>query len=584
MTGNRDETAFGTGLALLALAVAVGLVVQSAAAGAVAPADQDPTPDPPADDSSRQPGSDEETPDEENATTGIGSGGGGTSATLARSVHTQQRGDVVQLKLEFSGRARQARVTLGSAAKVGYEVRFRVRDGDRDGEVVVYWNTATSHAPDAGLSVDGSGGDEFSSGPTVVEGTDEPVEPAEYPVSVVVHATDTETDLGRVVVKERAAHDLTVHSAPASVQAFESVREVERAAAGRSGVDEIAVSERASDWVVVRLDASGLSGQAEAALDGDVDGLRLTVEESSATVGPNEQPIRMPLDANVSLFANVPRDRYYLVFRASELLDAGAEVGDEFTVTFAADERNAVTETNETLTTTFTVVEGRASVDLEADELLASATRTAEVTGTTSWAPGTRLLVHLHSSGGPGNATAFTAEAEAVVAADGSWTARVDLSEAVAGQSVDVRVFHRNTSVLQVDAEGELGQLEASVGFANQVADDGGTLVVVDSVSLERGGFVTIRKNGPRGPVIGVSDYLGPGTHENVPVRLDVNETVTNETRLAAVAHVDTDGNRQFGYVVTDGAVDGPYTDYGFPVAAVATVYAEAPLDSEEQP
>ncbi len=589
MTGKRHDVAFGTGLALLAAAVAVGLAIQAAAAP-LAAGPQDVTPGSPAEESS--PGAAPETPDGGNgtaSTTGLGDGDDGTGVTLAEGVRTQQRGDVVELTFEFHGRAREARVTLGSVEAVGYEVRFGIRDGDGDGEVVVRWNTATSDAPDAGLAVqhEGSGWDEdaFTRGPRVIEGTSDPVEPATYPVSVVRSDTGTETDLGTVSLEERSATDLTVHAAPASVPTFETVSAVEQAAATAGADATVAVGERASDWVILRLDASGLSGQVDAAadLDGAVDGLTLAVEEADATVGPNEAPVRMRLDGNATLLSDGPHDRYYLAFRASELIEAGAEVGDRFTATFAADERNAVTGTNETLSTTFSLVDGRASVDLEAGELLAGATEEARVTGTTTWAPGTELLVQLHGSGGPGNATTFTDRAHAVVARDGTWTATFDLSDGVAGQAVDAMVFHGNSSVMLADAPGELGRLRASVEFDSQVAADDGTLVVVDSVTLERGGFVAVHDGGPGGQVIGVSDYLEPGTHEDVRIRLDVNATVTNRTRLAAVAHADADGNRQFGFVVTDGEVDRPYTDHSFPVAAVATVYAEAQLESEEQ-
>ena len=63
---------------------------------------------------------------------------------------------------------------------------------------------------------------------------------------------------------------------------------------------------------------------------------------------------------------------------------------------------------------------------------------------------------------------------------------------------------------------------EATVSFADQDSD--GTTVVVDEVFVSEGGFVTIHDTtlatNPFLSVVGVSEYLPPGTHRNVEVRL----------------------------------------------------------------
>lgn len=381
--------------------------------------------------------------------------------TLEENVRRQARGDVVVLTFEFSGGAEEARVTLGSSEDVSFEVEFTVRDGDGDGTVVVLWNTAESHAPGAGLSVqsDGQGPDEdgFSEGPNVVDDVTYPVEPAEYPVSVVTAATGVETDLGTVFVEERSSENLTVHTAPASAESFESAADVERAASSAAAGETIAVGDRAQDWVVLRLNASGLTNDlGEAAdLDDDSDGVTLTVEQDRETRRMNDGPTNMSLGGNATLYVGGD-DSYYLVFEPSALLDAGADIGDRFTANFSVNETHELTETNETLSATFTLVEGTASFDLE-DGTIAAAGENATVTGTSTWAPGTELIVHLRSSDASGNGTPFTERMDTVeVADDGTWNATVDLTEQAPGQEVTAMLFHAHSKAKLESVEGEL--------------------------------------------------------------------------------------------------------------------------------
>jgi hypothetical protein len=125
----------------------------------------------------------------------------------------------------------------------------------------------------------------------------------------------------------------------------------------------------------------------------------------------------------------------------------------------------------------------------------------------------------------------------------------------------------------------------ADVTFENQTTD--GTTVVVDSVTMSEGGFVAIHDSSlfdgnVIGSVIGVSDYLEPGTHEDVEVTLydvpgadfDVDRLPADET-LVAMPHLDTDGDEQYGFVATGGEVDGPYTEDGNAVIDTAEVTVE---------
>jgi flagellar protein FlaJ len=84
----------------------------------------------------------------------------------------------------------------------------------------------------------------------------------------------------------------------------------------------------------------------------------------------------------------------------------------------------------------------------------------------------------------------------------------------------------------------------AQVTFEEGDVENGA--VVVDSVSISKGGFLTIRVYQDDGEIIGVSEYLEPGTHENV--RIEVSSSPRQGAELFAVPHIDTNGNEEFDW------------------------------------
>ena len=110
----------------------------------------------------------------------------------------------------------------------------------------------------------------------------------------------------------------------------------------------------------------------------------------------------------------------------------------------------------------------------------------------------------------------------------------------------------------------------ATVNFENQATD--GKSVTVDSVVLSEGGFVAIHDTRLLDgqaveSVIGITDYLTPGEHRNVPARLfdvdggdfDGQEELEETQSLIAMPHRDTDGDEEYDFVENNGGNDGPY-------------------------
>jgi PGF-CTERM protein len=99
----------------------------------------------------------------------------------------------------------------------------------------------------------------------------------------------------------------------------------------------------------------------------------------------------------------------------------------------------------------------------------------------------------------------------------------------------------------------------AQVTFESQTSEDGN--VTVQSATLHDGGFVTIHdasllEGAVFDSVRGTSEYLGPGTSENVSIALDEFE---ESGTLIAMPHRDTNGNEQYDFVSSEGAEDSPY-------------------------
>ncbi|MXV62122.1 hypothetical protein GS429_08615 [Natronorubrum sp. JWXQ-INN-674] len=149
--------------------------------------------------------------------------------------------------------------------------------------------------------------------------------------------------------------------------------------------------------------------------------------------------------------------------------------------------------------------------------------------------------------------------------------------EAELSQFLEVEVSQQLEEIEELEGE-------AAIAFADQ--DSEGESVVVDSVDLSEGGFVAIYDGDtaaadPAG-VIGVSNYLEAGAHDDVEI--DLEEPIEDEQPLVAVAHHDTTGDETFQYAETDGEADDPYTTLGgSPIVDSAIVTVDDPDDPEPE-
>jgi hypothetical protein len=126
----------------------------------------------------------------------------------------------------------------------------------------------------------------------------------------------------------------------------------------------------------------------------------------------------------------------------------------------------------------------------------------------------------------------------------------------------------------------------ASVTFDGQKTH--GSSVQVAETDLSDGGFVAIHDSSLLdgevfGSVIGVTEYLEAGDHEDVEAHLFDEEMVDGaefdqdeleeDCTLIAMPHLDTDDNEEYNFLASNGEEDGPYVDEdGNPVVDDAQV------------
>jgi hypothetical protein len=120
---------------------------------------------------------------------------------------------------------------------------------------------------------------------------------------------------------------------------------------------------------------------------------------------------------------------------------------------------------------------------------------------------------------------------------------------------------------------------------ADAAASDGET-AVVDRVTLHNGGFVTVHDSSLLDGAVfesirGTSEYLTPGTHEDVEITLE--DPLADDDTLFAMAHLDTNGNEAYDFPNSEGAEDGPYVAAGGPVMGALDVTVEDMGDEDDE-
>lgn len=224
--------------------------------------------------------------------------------------------------------------------------------------------------------------------------------------------------------------------------------------------------------------------------------------------------------------------------------------------------------------------------------------RCHRITGQTSVAPGTQLPFRFDGKG-----DRYPIEETAVVAADRSVTTMIE-ADLPSNATFEASVPSFSNATVGVIVGSDSPAILSSAHMENQSVRNG--TVTVDNTVTAAGGFIVlypasvvddiatrdvtygcvrtgINRSLATDHIIGVSEYLVPGEHENVTVRLDT--PLDRNRTLVAVPHLDTNDNGSFDFPATGPAARHPvYRATDGPAAVNGSLVSDAALVSVDPP
>ncbi|MEF8915351.1 DUF7282 domain-containing protein, partial [Natronomonas sp.] len=491
-------------------------------------------------------------------------------ANFDESVYTETRGDVATISLTTEGGSSPVTVDIGSEDS-GYNATLVVEPND-DGEAEITINTwmlGNDSTSDAYTATTGDIDHDNSTESTLPR----VIESGLYDMSV--SSDGNELDVAALDLTERSTGDMTLHVVPdnqvgrlSDVESYDtrlgtSITEGDEVATADGVVHAVEI-----DGIEGYLAANDVSSLAEVANSNEFD---LTVEQTNP--GQNRDPKELNLAASGStdLTYDAENDTLYVTFASDTVMfdqegdQVNAEIGDEFeselTVTsnytseFTRGEGDA-----ETANGTFSVVDREATFDTQNGMVRVPPTEDAEISGTTTVAPGTEMTVRARATGD----SPFLNTAPATVDANGSFAGTFDFSDVNEGQNFTATITSQGFED-NAETPGQVGELEtAGVTISDQEYTGEASEIVVDSAFLPEGGFVTIHDGSlldgaTFDSVRGTSDYLSEGENTDVTVTLDT--PYTEDGTAIAMPHMDTNDNQEYDFVSSEGAEDSPYAD-----------------------
>jgi PGF-CTERM protein len=500
---------------------------------------------------------------------------GGTTdrptASFNQSTVSEQRGDIAAISLTLSETS-NATVTVGSEA-VNYEANVTVNDSDGDGRVTLLMNTYIAGMNTENRVYAASEGDAVVRTNRTTDPLDSPLEASRYNLSIAVG--DRRTGAATLALTERTTGELITWTAPAA--SFDNATNTsEVAAAVENGRITASDSVAVGDVSVNQFRLSGVYGAfAVANFTTLVESGALDFSMVQTNPATNRPPKRLDLNRSLAndsirVVPDPQNDVLYVnVDTGSAVFENGTlAAGDTFESTLTLDGESALAATDESISANVTFV--GTELGLADPSLAAGPNQT--VTGTTSVAPGSEVMVRLQRNG----SSSFVKTNTTRVKPNGSFTASFNLSTVAPQTTVSVRADgplgtgDRTNVTVGPYRTNETSNGTASLAIAD--ATTSGQTVTVRNATLPDGGFVVVHapnvSTDPVGSVLGASSYLMNGSAENVTVSL--TEPLREDTRVVVMAHTDSNDNQIYDFSSSNGSEDGPYTANGSPVTASA--------------
>jgi surface glycoprotein (TIGR04207 family)/PGF-CTERM protein len=538
-------------------------------------------------------------------------------ASFETSSVQDEVGDVTNITVQVDN-TEDAVINIGSEEDDNYYIQGQLEDDDGDGEVTVQFNSYTAGTEGNGNTVISVPGDDDLD--DVEEGgdfsradlTEDTLEAGSYSMNVTAGTSPDVTSpdsVGTLRLNENSVESMQTWVAPSDADIDDDDIDVyDRIGENLTQSDNIAVE----DVVVHQIEASGIEGAlayeeednnagdtteafAQAVdTDGETSdgvgdaGLTLYVNRTDVGANADADPIDFGVGDPLTVVEDADNNTYFVAVDTSdaEFTQSGDTIVDEedtqINATFAVRE-GPLSDDSTSSSALYSTSERDATLNLDDDGFVTvQAAAGQEVTGDTNVAPGSELEVEMESES---DANPFVLRPEATVGPNGTYTATADFSDYSAGTNFTVQT-------LDVDGDGDFSDEEdgriveaetATVSISDQESD--GSEVVVDSAQLSDGGFIVIHDSSllegeVAGSVVGNSEYLEAGSHEDITVTLD--EPMDENFTAIAMPHLDTNGNEAYDFP----DADGPYTENGSAVTASAnvTVSAEPPETETEPP
>ncbi|WP_336337277.1 DUF7282 domain-containing protein [Haloarcula brevis] len=532
-------------------------------------------------------------------------------ASFETSTVQDEIGDVTNITVQLDN-TEDAVINVGDENEDNYYIQGEISDEDGDGEVTVQFNsyTAGDHSNSTVLSVPGDDDiDNIEEGGDYTRGglNAEALEAGSYSMNVTAGTSPDVTSpdsVGTLRLNENSVESIQTWAAPSDADITDDDVDVyDRIGVNLTQSDEVA----AEDVVVHQIVASGVegavafqeedngaSGTTEAflqAVDADsstangVGTAGLTLYVNRTDVGANADADALQLNSsNVDVVEDSDNNTYFVAVDTGAITftQSGQDLVDEedtsINATFAIKDSSPISDDGTSASALYTTSERDATLNLDDSGVVTvSAAAGQEVTGTTNVAPGSTLEVEMESEN---EANPFVIRPETDVAADGTYTATADFSDYSAGTNFTVQTLDVDgSSEFSDEEDGRIVEADtATVSISDQESD--GSEVVVDSAQLSDGGFIAIHAGSASGDVVGNSEYLEAGSHEDITITLD--EPMDEDFTAVAMPHLDTNGNEAYDFP----DADGPYTINGTAVtdSANVTVVAEEPTETATEP
>ena len=532
------------------------------------------------------------------------------------SVVSEERGDVVNVTYQLDNED-EAVVFIGDDDDDNYAVSGTINDDDGDGEVTVSFNSYLAGLSDNGVPNDAilyvqDDDDEISG---VTEHGDfvgdrgsldaETLEASSYNLNVTAGTSKSSSpdSVGTIRLSERSTESMRSWVAPRDAELDDDDIDIyDRIGQNLTQSDEIANK----SIVVHEITASGIEGaleyEEEVNSSSDVTqaflraGAKNTIAEDKPTknnppkgvnalnfsvektnVGANVDNEELVLNTTNTVVVDDPDNNTYFVAvkTAQAKFDGGNPVRsqddtDQITANFTVTPYAAFGPDNDGVEDDYEIVERDAAVDTTNGLVTAQAAADQQITGTTTVAPGAEIEVEIESES---DSNPFLERPETTVNADGTFAAAVDFSDQSAGTNFTAQFLDTNGDELGDEEDGQLTDAAtASVSISDQESD--GSEVVVDSAQLSAGGFIAVHAGNASGDVVGSSEYLEAGSHEDITITLDTPQD--EDFTAVAMPHLDTNGNEAYDFP----GADGPYTANG----SAVTDSANVTVGTEEEP